>query len=392
MKILHTSDWHFGKKLEGQSRIEEQKKFIETLNIIVKNENIDLILLAGDIYDTYNPPAEAERLFFNSIKLLSNNGKVGIIIIPGNHDNPKRLSSVSALAEDYGVIIYEKAFQTIPIGQYGSLKIIHSDEGGILVEQNNKKAYIYNLPFPSEATLNEDFQNIKFHERISEILHNGIEKNTFNVPSIIMTHIYVSGSMGEGDEYLELGGARAISIDDLPNVNYIALGHVHKPLAFKSKNAYYCGSPIEYRITENKFEKKVFVVNITKEESIVKNIPLDNFKPIKEYIVNGAQEAIEKSIELEKINEWIYLKINLEEPLTNSQLRKIKKNKNILEIIPLIKEIDVKNKENINYTEENIQEAFIEFFKEENKGLEPNSEIKNMFFNLLEEGDNIETN
>lgn len=392
MRILHTSDWHLGKKLEGQSRIEEQKIFIDTLSTIVKNENIDLILLAGDIYDTYNPPAEAEKLFFNSIKSLSMEGKVGIIIIPGNHDNPKRLASISVLAEDYGVIIYEKAFQVIPKGKYGNMSIFNSTEGGIFIEQNNKKIYLYTLPFPSEATLNETFENIRFNDRIKEILQNGVNMNKENIPSVVMTHLYVAGSMGEGDESLELGGSKAIAISDLPDIEYIALGHVHKPLVFKEKNAYYCGSPIEYRVTENKFEKKVFVVSIESNETLVKDIPLNNNKPIREYTVDGVDEAIEKSIELEKVEEWIYLKINLKDPLTNTQLRKIKRNKNILEIIPIIEE----NIESINdefiFNENNINEAFIEFFKEENNGINPNEDIKNLFLDILEEGEKIETN
>ncbi|MEG0389676.1 metallophosphoesterase family protein [Cetobacterium sp.] len=391
MKILHTSDWHLGKKLEGQSRLNEQKKFIDALEAIVDTENIDLILLAGDIYDTYNPSAEAEKLFFDSIKILSKNGEVGIVIIPGNHDNPQRLASVCSLAKDYGVIIYEKAFQEIPVGKYGCFNIYSSNQGGIFIEKNGEKIYIYTLPFPSETTLNETFNDIKFNVRIKEILEEGVNQNKDGIPTILMTHIYVAGSMGEGNVALELGGARAIGVEDLPKADYIALGHVHKPICFKSKNAYYCGSPIEYRVTENKFDKKVFVINISKDETIVEDILLENYKPIKEYTVIGAEEAIEKSEELLDVNEWIYLYVKLDTPLTNSEIRKIKNNKNILEIIPIIE-----TKENIievsNYNEQNLEEAFIEFFKEESDGLEPNNNLKKLFLSLIEEGEKVETN
>lgn len=391
MKILHTSDWHLGKKLEGQSRLNEQKKFIDALEVIVDQEKIDLILLAGDIYDTYNPSAEAEKLFFDSIKKLSKNGEVGIVIIPGNHDNPQRLTSIFTLAKDYGVIIYERAFQEIPIGKYGCFNIYSSNQGGLFIEKNNKKLYLYSLPFPSEATLNETFNDIKFNARIKEILEFGAQQNKENIPTVIMTHIYVAGSMGEGDVALELGGSRAIAIDDLPDVNYIALGHVHKPMSFKRKNAYYCGSPLEYRVTENKFDKKVYVVDILENKTIVKDVFLDNYKPIKEYTVIGAKEAIEKSEELLGINEWIYLNIALETPLTNSEIRKIKNNKNILEIIPIIKTKEIANE--ISYSnEQNLEEAFIEFFKEESDGLEPNSNITKLFLELIEEGEEVETN
>ncbi|MGL5932464.1 MAG: metallophosphoesterase family protein [Cetobacterium sp.] len=391
MRILHTSDWHLGKKLEGQSRIIEQKLFINDLEKIVREEEIELILLAGDIYDTYNPSAEAEKLFFDSIKQLSLNGKVGIVVIPGNHDNPARLNAVSHLAKDYGVIIYETAFQEIEVGKYGSLNIYKSTSGGIFIEKNQKKLYLYNLPFPSEAILNETFEDKKFNCRIKEILEEGIAHNNEEIPSVLMTHIYVAGSMGEGEVALELGGPRAIATSDLPDVNYIALGHVHKPMSFKSKNAYYCGSPLEYRITENKFDKKVFVVDISQSETIVKEVAITNYKPIKEYVVEGAEEAIQKSNELLESNEWIYLKVKLNEPLTNSAIRKIKANKNVLEIIPIIN-IEEKENEVTIYNELNLEEAFIEFFKEESEGLAPNNNILKLFLELLEEGEKNETN
>ena len=79
MKILHTSDWHLGKKLEGLKRIEEQKKFIDTLEMIVREEEPKVILIAGDIFDTPNPSSEAESLFFDSLKKLSGSGKRAIV-------------------------------------------------------------------------------------------------------------------------------------------------------------------------------------------------------------------------------------------------------------------------------------------------------------------------
>lgn len=391
MKILHTSDWHLGKKLEGQSRVLEQKLFIDDLEKVIDEEKVDLVFLAGDIFDTYNPSAEAEKLFFDSIKKISKDGKVGIIIIPGNHDNPQRLTAVATLAKKYGAIIYERAFQEIPTGKYGNFEVYKSVPGGIFIEKNGEKIYLYSLPFPSEATLNETFEDIRFNDRIGEILKDGAKLNDEDIPTTIMTHIYLAGCMGEGEVALELGGSRAISLRDLPKANYIALGHVHKPMGFKEYNAYYCGSPLEYRVNENKFNKKFFVVDIKLEETIVKEIPITNYKPIKEYTVKGAEEAIQKSNELLDKNEWVYLNILLEEPLTNSEIRKIKNNKNILEVIPIIDE-KVKEKEVTNDNEQTLEEAFVEFFAEDTGGLTPNRNIMKLFSEFLEEGEEIETN
>ena len=83
MKILHTSDWHLGKKLEGYSRISEQEKFMENLVRIAEGEEVDMVLVAGDIYDVPNPPSDAERLFYRGVKKLSDGGKRPVVIIPG---------------------------------------------------------------------------------------------------------------------------------------------------------------------------------------------------------------------------------------------------------------------------------------------------------------------
>ncbi len=128
MKIMHTSDWHLGKYLDGikNSRLEEQEKFLNEFISIVENENIDMIIVAGDIYDNGNPPAKAERLLYESLKKLSNNGKRPIIIIAGNHDNPERLMSIGPLALDYGIIIIGTPKSLVEIGRYGVCNVVDS--------------------------------------------------------------------------------------------------------------------------------------------------------------------------------------------------------------------------------------------------------------------------
>ncbi len=106
MRILHTSDWHLGRTLEGRSRLEEQVMFIDELCGIVEAEAVDLVLIAGDVFDTVNPPAAAEELFYDALNRLADGGKRGIVVIAGNHDNPERLCAASPLAERNGIILY----------------------------------------------------------------------------------------------------------------------------------------------------------------------------------------------------------------------------------------------------------------------------------------------
>ncbi len=105
MRILHTSDWHLGKSLEQVNRIDEQREFIDWLCKTAEDQKVQLVLIAGDIYDTYNPSAAAEELFYNAINRLNDGGKRAVVVIAGNHDNPERLCAASPLAYKSGIIL-----------------------------------------------------------------------------------------------------------------------------------------------------------------------------------------------------------------------------------------------------------------------------------------------
>jgi len=393
MKILHTSDWHLGKKLEGNSRIEEQEKFIDNLVKIADGESVDLILIAGDIYDVPSPPTEAEKLFFKGVKALSNNGNRPVIIIPGNHDNPEKLGASKPLASEYGIIIFNEVSEKKEIGKYGNFEIISSYPCGIEIKVNQKRAFIYALPYPGEKALGktfggqEDEEQISYSQYIGELLNDGIENKSKDIPGIIMTHIFMTGSVCEDNERpIELGGALAVNLNDLPDTDYIALGHIHKPMVYKDKRAVYSGSPIEYRVNENKFKKKVFIAELNGNlDTKITDIEIENYKPIKKYSVNSITEGIEKSIELIDADQWIYLEIKTNRPLQNNEVREIKKNKNVIEIIPIINwnndDIDTESIENL---EENIEAAFNGFYKKKFNE-EPSQEIIEIFHRLVGE-------
>ena len=155
MRILHTSDWHLGKNLEGYSRMDEQEAFLNDFIEIVENNNIDLIIIAGDVYDSPNPPARAEKMFYDTLKRLSSNGERITLVIAGNHDNPDRLVAAGPLARDHGIIMTGTPKSVVAVGEYGKHKVIDSGEGFIEVEIKKERAVILAVPYPSEKRLNE---------------------------------------------------------------------------------------------------------------------------------------------------------------------------------------------------------------------------------------------
>lgn len=392
MKILHTSDWHLGKRLEGSKRIEEQKKFVDTLEKIVNEENPQLILIAGDIFDTPAPSSEAEKLFFDAMKKISNFGKRAIVIIPGNHDSAERLVASKNLAKEFGIIIYEKPFEEKELGKYGGFEIERATQGGALLNIGGERVYIYSLPYMSEAILNDEYRNLfeesdedlSYTKKIGRVLKYGVSQLE-NIPKVVMAHLFIMGSIGDGDERgVELGGSKGVDLNDLPDVDYIALGHIHKPVKYSKKRACYSGSPIEYRVTENRYKKKVIIAELKGElQTDIREIELENYKPIKRYEVIGVEEAINLSKELMKVEEWVYLKVEVDRYLSGAEIREIKKNKNIVEL-SIAYQNSEENQE-VNYFENgeiNIKDSFIEYYKKFD-GIEPSEETIDLFMELL---------
>jgi DNA repair protein SbcD/Mre11 len=114
IKILHTADWHLGKRLQEFSRLEEQKEVLEEIIQIADREAVDFVLLAGDIFDSFNPSHEAVELLYKTLKRLSNNGQRPIIAISGNHDSTQFVEAPDPLAREMGIFFYSRYDTVIP--------------------------------------------------------------------------------------------------------------------------------------------------------------------------------------------------------------------------------------------------------------------------------------
>lgn len=375
MIILHTSDWHLGKHLEGKSRLDEQEKFIDELIDIVEKENVDLIIIAGDIYDTYNPPARAERLFYNAIKKLSNDGERLVLVIAGNHDNPERLEAVSPLCYENGVIIKGLFNNEILLGEHKGFKVIKSNEGFVEVEIKGERAVILTLPYPSEKRMNEIFSNsleekdrqASYSERIKEIFDNLKKNYREDTINIAVSHLFVLGAdESDSERPIQLGGSLAVNLNDLPdNAQYIALGHLHKPQKFLEKNVYYSGSPIQYSKSEINYSKCVFIVDIKPgSKAKVKEVLLSNYKPIEVFKAKSIEEAINICKENKERDIWAYFEIETDRVLEQSEIKKMKELlPDIIEIKPIIKNSNDDDNEDFEVNERKMIDLFKDYYE-----------------------------
>ena len=397
MRIIHTADWHIGKSLDGFSRLEEQKKFLDFFVEQVERISPDIIIIAGDIFDTANPSAVAETLFYDTLSKISANTSALIVIIAGNHDSPKRLASAKSLAKSHGIIIYESHDDEIEVGRYKNANVISCNDGVIKVEINGKTANIIAMPYISENRLGESFADLSksdedtaksFQEKFEALIKKKEEffnKDEFN---IMIAHLFaVKASISDEKTGYSLGGAYIVDSSAFAKTaDYIALGHVHKyqVVGGTDKRAYYSGSPIHYNKTEVKTQKKVILdIIIDDEKNIsVNEIEIPIFKKIEIWNADSIEEAVAMSLDKKDEESFVYLNIKTDKVISNDDIRQIKSNKrDIIQITPIM---EIGNIQIVaeNMLEKSDEEKFIEFFKERYE-IEPNENMVKRYLDIL---------
>jgi exonuclease SbcD len=406
LRILHTGDWHLGKNLEGISRMDEQEEFLNDFIEIVEENNIDLIMIAGDVYDSSNPPARAEKMFYDTLKRLSKNGERLTLVIAGNHDNPDRLVAAGPLAREHGIIMVGTPKTIVPCGDYGKHKILDSGEGFIEIEINNEKTVILTVPYPSEKRLNEVIYNYmedeeekaqSYSEKIFSLfdsLKSHYREDTIN---LVISHLFAMGSEESGSERsIQLGGTYIVDGNCFPKeAQYIALGHVHKPQVVPgtNKRARYCGSPIHYNKKEINFEKKCYIIEVkAKEECKIEELNLKVYKPIEIWKCADIEDAIAKCEKNKARKCFVYLEIETDRYIREDEIKQMKElKKDILEIMPKIKGT-TEEEVDFNLNEKSFEEIFIDFYTKE-RGTAPEEDVVSLLLSIIneEEGEINET-
>ncbi|WP_294342149.1 exonuclease SbcCD subunit D [uncultured Clostridium sp.] len=406
MRILHTGDWHLGKNLEGQSRMDEQERFLKDFIDIVKDNNIDLVIIAGDIYDSSNPPARAEKMFYDTLKKLSRDGERMTLVISGNHDNPDRLVAAGPLARDHGIVMVGTPKSIVPIGEYGKNSVVDAGEGYIEISINGEKAVILTVPYPSEKRLNEvlydamddEEEKMKSYSDRIFTLFDGLKKHyRKDTINLVTTHIFAMGSEESGSERsIQLGGSYVVDGSCFPKeAQYIALGHVHKPqiVPGTERRARYSGSPIHYNKKEISFTKKCFIIDVKAGEPCnVTDIDLKVYKPIEIWKCNGVEDAIKKCEENKDRECWVYLEITTDRYIREDEIKMMKDlKKDILEIMPKITSLNSEEDDVESFKEKSFEDIFRDFYFKERE-VEPSDEVVNTLLSIISEEEDHETN
>jgi len=379
MKLLHTADWHLGKTLEGRSRLPEQRTFLEELQMIADEENVDAILMAGDVFDTVNPPAAAETLFYEAAVKLTSRGERPLIIISGNHDNPERLSASRPLAHTSGITII--GFPT-------------TDPVNITV-RNGQKLSIAALPYPSESRLNEcltegqeeDALQLAYDDRVKKLFSDLSEAGGEDAVHIAMSHIYVAGSReSDSERPIQVGGAYTVSANSLPEqAQYVALGHLHRPQTITKGSALarYSGSPLAYSFSEANQVKSVTMIDVEPDGlAHISEIPLQSGKPLVRWVANEGIEQVYTWLEEGKDEDaWIDLEVHLNDTLSIEEIHRLRsQHKGFIHIRPVFKKKEEQRE--VSYANLPIEELFKRFYEKQTDGAEPDDELVQLFLDL----------
>jgi exonuclease SbcD len=405
MRFLHTSDWHLGKKLDDFSRLEEQRLVLEEIGEIADREKADVLLLAGDLFDTFNPPTEAVDLLYKSLKRLTCNGHRPVVAIAGNHDSPDRIEAPDPLARECGIIFagYPNSV-VLPFELESGLKVLNSSEGFLELKIPGVEVPLRLLltPYANEYRLkacllgqenSEEELRTVLQQKWKDLADRYCDTKGIN---LLMSHLFM---VRKGDELpeepadekpiLHVGGAQAVYTESIPSqVQYTALGHLHRMHGVDSVPCpiYYSGSPLSYSFAEADQAKYVLLIDAEPGRPVqVREVELRQGKRLLRKRTVGMEDAL--SWLKEHPHCLVELTMVTDTFLTALERKQLyAAHSGIVTIIPEVPGatglagcpapgIDLSR---------SMEELFRDYFKHE-KGQDPNPEIMNLFTEILAE-------
>lgn len=401
MRILHTSDWHLGKRLESYSRLPEQQEVLEEIAHIAITEQVDAILIAGDLYDTFNPPSEATELFYKQLKSMANNGRCPVIAIAGNHDSPDRIAAPDPLARACGIMLAGYPQHEMVVSEFTEQShIIRSDKGFIELQlrENLPPLRLIITPYANEYRMQTFLGSEKEEEHLRDLLehHWGDLADKYcdtHGVNILMTHLFMIARNAtpppepeDEKPICHVGGAQAVySANIPPQIQYVALGHLHRQMTMDTHPCpvVYSGSPLSYSFSEADQQKYIIIIDAEPGQPVTyTRKPLTQGKSLKRLKAHNLEEA-EKMLS-ECPDALIELTMVSDTYLSGTDRKTLNAiHPNIISLIPEVKNstLTENNAPRIDLSQ-SIEQLFDDYFKHK-KGQEPNEELKTLLLEVL---------
>lgn len=270
MRLLHTSDWHIGRSLHGTDLLAEQEAVLGALADVVAAESVDVVLVAGDVYDRAVPSADAQAVLSRVIARFRRAGAV-VVLTPGNHDSARRLGTFSELLAAGGLHVRSETQKV--------------DEPVLLADEHGEVA-IYGLPFlePEIARFELGVGLARSHEAVLAAAMDRVRADLFLRPgarSVVLAHAFVGGGVASDSERdISVGGVDLVPAAVFDGVDYVALGHLHRPQTLTAR-VRYSGSPLAYSFGEAGQDKQAWLLDLDEGGlAEVRAVPLPVPRPL----------------------------------------------------------------------------------------------------------------
>jgi exonuclease SbcD len=251
MRLLHTSDWHIGRSLHGSDLLAEQEAVLGTLAQVVAAESVDVVVVAGDVYDRAVPSADATGVLDRVLMRLRSAG-ASVVLTPGNHDSARRLAFGAGLMARSGVHVRAV---TPALDE----PVLFTDEHGDVA--------VYGLPYlePEIARHELGLAEARSHEAVLNAAMDRVRADLFlrpGVRSVVLAHAFVGGGVpSDSERDICVGGVDLVPTAVFDGVDYVALGHLHRPQTLTDR-VRYSGSPLPYSFGEAGQHKQAWLVDL----------------------------------------------------------------------------------------------------------------------------------
>ena len=295
MRILHTADWHLGLRLYKREIVEEHHFFFAWLMELLKEREIDVLMISGDVFDQANPTNEARQLYYDFLKQLISL-RIKVIITGGNHDAPGILNAPREILRMLDIHVVGSAMsdvkgELVGVGGRGSDQV---------------EAVVAAVPYLREPDIHALTKDLEFEDKREQV-RAAIRKHyelvadackDYTVPVIAMGHLYAAGSsVSDSERLIQMGNQSAVASDDFPSIfKYIALGHIHKPQFVNGlSHIRYSGSPVPLSFSERKDRKIVIELEVNGDDIV----QIDHEVPVFRKLVrfSGSFEEVKAKIE-----------------------------------------------------------------------------------------------
>ncbi|MBK8119761.1 MAG: exonuclease SbcCD subunit D [Sulfuritalea sp.] len=252
MRFIHTADWHLGRVYHSLSLLDNQAHMLDHFVALVSDLRPDAVLVAGDVYDRSVPPADAVRLLDDTLTRIVIGAGIPVVLIAGNHDGPDRLGFGSRLLSSAGLTV-----RGVPAAT--SLPVIFKDADG--------EVAVYPLPYADPAQSRQAFEDetlLDHHMALALQMHRLRAAQDPARRSVVVAHAFVQGgSVTDSERPLSVGGTGSVGTDVFAGIDYVALGHLHRPQVIGDNDRiHYAGSLLKYSFAEADHGKSVSVVEL----------------------------------------------------------------------------------------------------------------------------------